>query len=105
MSSAAESLVKVVDAFTAAGIIPEADWSKMRAIEFQDALKARGVLLRRQKKRTSPASEDFKANVSPPVPSRLASAADRFVVCDAVRDCARREDSQDQDRRAPAGDL
>lgn len=64
MSSAAESLAVVADAFVSAKVVPEADWSKMRALEFQDALKARGQLLRRQKKRTSPASEDFKANVS-----------------------------------------
>lgn len=65
MSSAAEALAVVADAFIAGGGVPEADWSKMRALEFQDALKARGVLRRRQKKRTSPASEDFKSNVSP----------------------------------------
>ena len=64
MSSAADSLAAVADAFIAAGTVPEADWTKMRALEFQDALKARGVLLRRQRKRTTPASEDFKSNVS-----------------------------------------
>ena len=64
MSAAAESLATVADAFIAAGVIPEADWSKMRALEFQDALKARQALLRRQRKRSSPSSEGFAANVN-----------------------------------------
>lgn len=64
MASAAEALATVTDAFIDAGVVPEADWSKMRALEFQDALKTRRNLLRRQRRRTSPKEEGFETDVS-----------------------------------------
>lgn len=64
MQACAETLAEIADQFKADDAIPEADWSKIRSLEFQDALRARAGLQKQLKKRTCVTHPDFEINVS-----------------------------------------
>ncbi|CED82946.1 antiviral helicase [Phaffia rhodozyma] len=60
LQETAEGLAQTTDRFIKSGEIPEIDWSKLRAIEIQDALKARQSMLRRQQKLESKLDGDIE---------------------------------------------
>jgi antiviral helicase SKI2 len=64
MNSTIEQLSSIADDFVEENVIPEVDWTKMRSIEFQDALKSRRNLVKQQKRIDCTPYEHFDAQVS-----------------------------------------
>lgn len=63
MNSTVEELASIADEFIEDNGIPEVDWTKMRSIEFQDALKTRRSLVKQQKRNDPTSYEHFESQV------------------------------------------
>ena len=56
-----ESLVKE---WTPGGIVPEVDWARQRSLDFQDALRSRDEMAKRQTNKACMLCEEFSQHVS-----------------------------------------
>lgn len=64
MREAVKSLASIVEEFISAGTIPEIDWARIRSLEFQEALRSRGELVRRLDKYACTLCSDFEHHVN-----------------------------------------
>lgn len=63
MKDAIASLQSVVEEWSSAGFIPEADWSRMRALEFQEVLRSRNLLVKQIQNNRCVLCPDFDHHV------------------------------------------
>ena len=64
MTEALEMLKGLVEEWKSQPRLPEIDWSRMRALEFQDTLQSRNVLAQRLSGRACLQCPDFATHVS-----------------------------------------
>ena len=55
----------LVNEWLAIGTVPENDWSRMRALDFQEILRSRDTLIERSRNRLCKVCGDFEQHVSP----------------------------------------
>ena len=68
MKEGVQELQVLVNEWIAAGSVSELDWTRMRALEFQDALRSRDDLAKRQSNRACVLCRDFDHHVGPHFP-------------------------------------
>lgn len=78
MTDAILTLGDAVKEWISAGVVPEVDWMRMRAFEFQELVQARDRLLSRVQNTACVLCADFDHHVSLLVPSSLWFC---FVMC------------------------
>lgn len=102
MRESIAAIQTLVNEWLAIGTVPENDWSRMRALDFQEILRSRDILIESSRNRSCEVCGDFERHVSPILFSRVAITQ---LMPQTVFHCSWRASSQSEHSKSKISHL